>query len=308
MVWPGQKLGLAEKSYAGTIPANAAFTVRDGRFTRRGLVPGRYQIYARASVDLWALDELEIQGQDIKDFVITLRPGIRVAGRLMSDDARKPGPADLSQVEVRLKGGADGMAFGSATVRATKDGSFSFGSVPPGNYMLEVRHLAAPPLALMSVTAGEQELPEALVTVRPNDDFQNLRLTLTTEISRLSGVVVDRLGRPTSEYFVAAIPADRSYWASQRRLRFVRCDLNGRYDLTDLPEGEYLVGAVTDMSESDLRDVAFLELLARMSTPIQIARGELKTLNLQLMSGEWPNSNNGRPAGPQRLLTARRTR
>jgi hypothetical protein len=75
-----------------------------------------------------------------------------------------------------------------------------------------------------------------------------------------------------------------------------------------LPQGDYLVSAVTDMSESDLRDVAFLELLARMSTPIQIARGELKTLNLQLMSGEWPNSNIGRPAGLQGLLTARRTR
>jgi hypothetical protein len=52
--------------------------------------------------------------------------------------------------------------------------------------------------------------------------------------------------------------------------------------LKDLPGGEYLIGAVTDLEPEDLGDLQFLEALAAQSLAVAVVDGERTVQNLQI--------------------------
>jgi hypothetical protein len=103
-------------------------------------------------------------------------------------------------------------------------------------------------------------------------------------VSSLSGLLVDRLEQPTADYYVVVVSADTKHWSfPTKRLRFARADRNGRYEIADLPDGAYFVSAVTEMSPDDLSDQRFLELVAKAGRRIEMAPGEEKVFNLQIL-------------------------
>jgi hypothetical protein len=62
----------------------------------------------------------------------------------------------------------------------------------------------------------------------------------------------------------------------------VRPGVDGKYVIRDLPPGDYLLAAVTDVDQDEWQDPAFLERLQPGSIKVTIAEGEKKTLDLRI--------------------------
>ena len=68
----------------------------------------------------------------------------------------------------------------------------------------------------------------------------------------------------------------------RRSSGIVRLGSDGRYRVTGLPPGEYLLAAITDIEPGQLNDISFLEQLARAGIRITLAEGEKKVQDVKI--------------------------
>ena len=108
-------------------------------------------------------------------------------------------------------------------------------------------------------------------------------LTLTDRHSSLSGAFQDATGRATSDVTVVVFPTNPAWWGeTSRRVRIQRPGTDGKYSFQDLPPGDYVLVAVTDMEPDAWRDPAVLRSLAVSGVQITIGEGEQKTQDLRI--------------------------
>jgi hypothetical protein len=310
-------------------------TLPNGAFVAEGVAPGRYVLMARgasgpppappsdpaqalsalmlgrfpgAALNLWAREELDINGRDITNLSLRLQPGLRVTGRVAVESAT-PGALAPGSVSVMLSSipttAAPDVAMvamiaggGSASAQANADGTFEITGVVPGRYRFAViapgllpvtmPGVELPPSRWMpkSVVVGGRDLLDVPLEIRPQDDLRDVVVTLTDRVTSLSGTVFDQAGRPTPAFPIVVFPTDRVYWApGSRRVQQVRPASDGTFRLTGLAAGEYFVCAATDLDPDDLGDPYFLEQLIAGSFKITIADGEKKVQDLKLAGG-----------------------
>jgi hypothetical protein len=115
------------------------------------------------------------------------------------------------------------------------------------------------------------------------ENVDDLVLTFTDRRSELAGTLQSATGLPAPEYFVVAFPAERSLWLPEsRRIKSARPDTAGAFSLRDLPGGDYLLAALTDLEPVDLEDSAFLEELAAQAVAVRIVDGERTVQDLRI--------------------------
>jgi hypothetical protein len=111
----------------------------------------------------------------------------------------------------------------------------------------------------------------------------NVVVTFTDRPTELSGTLQAGNNEPTADYFIVVFAADRALWLpSARRNVVARPATSGRYAVRNLPPGDYLVVAVTDVEQGDWWDPAFLERLAPVAVKITLSEAERKTLDLKI--------------------------
>jgi hypothetical protein len=109
-----------------------------------------------------------------------------------------------------------------------------------------------------------------------------LVVTFTDQILRVVREPDVAIRRAATDYFVIAIPADKTYWLPQsRRIVSARPDRTGKYVFRGLPAGDYRIALTTDLVPRDLQEVSALEQLAAQSVPVTLTTGEKKTLDLR---------------------------
>ena len=161
------------------------------------------------------------------------------------------------------------------------DGTFKLENVPAGKYRVNVS--AAGAWALHSATAAGRDTLDQGLEIAPGRDAA-LSVTLTDQPTEISGVLFDQLGRPAPEYSVVVFTADRALWTSspRRNSGVVKLGSDGRYRVTGLPAGEYLLCVLTDVEPRQLNDPSFLEQLAASGVRITLADGEKKQQDLKI--------------------------
>jgi Carboxypeptidase regulatory-like domain len=139
----------------------------------------------------------------------------------------------------------------------------------------------ANPWQLKSSVVQGRETVDMPIDLR--DGADDAVITFTDRVSELSGLVQDSGGQPAPEYHIVLFARDKVYWTpTSRRLRTVRPAADGKYMIANLPPGDYLMTAVTDMEQGEQFDPAFLEVLSRSAIAVAIAEGEKKTQDLRL--------------------------
>jgi hypothetical protein len=311
-------------------------TNADGTFTMRGVKPGSYTMSARATPKTgaespaapnpaammqqemaailgggaagathWAQEEISVQGRDISDVTLTLRPGMAITGRIVYEATTKTPPTDLTKSGLTLMPAPTGtgindlvaglMGGGSTPLKVEPDGRFAIRGVNPGKYRLNMpfamMQMAGMPSipggwTLKGAMVGGRDVSDSPLEIRAGVDVSDVVVTFTDQPSELSGTVLDGAGRVTADFPIIVFSTDRSYWTlGSRRVQTARPSSDGKYKITGLPAGEYFVSAVTAVERTEVYDPAFLSQLMSAAFKITIKDGEKKTQDLKLGGG-----------------------
>ena len=176
----------------------------------------------------------------------------------------------------------------SATTGA--DGTFTIAGIDPGRYQMRVLLLNQPPAGtgpswqLKSAMIKGKDVSDALLDLALGENLGDVVVTFTDRPSSLSGTLQDATGRIAPGYYVVVFSTDKSFWrAGARRLpEPARVATDGTFRFTNLPAGTYHLVALTEVSQSDLYDEAFLEALKPSALLITLAEGEQKTQPLTI--------------------------
>jgi len=273
-------------------------TEPNGAFAFEHVPPGRYVIAARASADgsmplrydpasaLWASTEVVVDGREIPDIVLVPAPGLTLEGRIMFQGQRSPPRlADFHSIGLPLRSRLS--PGGNAVVVVGADGRFTIPSVPAGRYLLEFTPGIRAPIGawwLKSIAIGGQEALDSPLDLR--ESIADVTVTFADTASELSGRVVDSSGDPASYCTVVVFPADRRSWFfNSRRIAAVRPDPQGRYSVRNLPAGDYLIVARTDLDPLEWFDPDVLEKLAGAAAAVTIETDASSTHDIKVMSG-----------------------
>ena len=267
-----------------------AATDAQGGFVLRAVPAGDYVLEIRPpgargdgtpAATSWARTNVSVApGVDVSTNV-TLQPGRTVTGQITIDPASSAPPPDFARMQVMLMN-RDGLTS-PATI--TADGRFTVAGVLPDAYRLSVYAGAAPPPAAgwfaKSGTIGGRDVLDAMIQVAEN--VSGAAIVLTDRVTEVSGAILDGAGRPAPEYFIVIFPEDQNLWTWQsRRIQRMRPASDGKFVFRNLPAGEYLIGAVTDLEQNQWYEPAFLSQMLGASVKITLADGDRKVQDIRL--------------------------
>ena len=278
----------ADAAASATETFRSTRTDESGRFQFATVVPGDYVISARmtqpgAPNALWASMPVLVDGEAESHVSLELRRGFVVTGRVDLDRTTEP-PVDFRGWRIGLTplvaAGEVSISFSPADVQP--DGTFTIGGLSPGRY--RVQPVIPPDLAsrwmARSVTASGRDAVDESLDV--NSDMAGVTVTFTDRIPQISGSVDAPAGTASDDYHVIVFPAAPALrTARTSRIQAVRAGANGRYQLTKLPPGSYLIAVTNDVEPGEWMDPAFLQRLAPSALAISIADGERKVQDLQ---------------------------
>jgi hypothetical protein len=265
-------------------------TEADGRFRFAGVPPGRYSIILTTDgsptapgFGQWLREEITVsEGRDVQ-VNVRMQPGVSVSGRVTPEAGDGASAMDLSGVRVWLTSDRDALSAKSSISRS--DGQFTFAGVEPGRYRV-IAQLTGPMAAAQkwSVTSAVISGTEALDQfVAIQADVADVRVTVTDRLSEVAGLIRDGDGRPAVDYVIVAFPADRALWMwGSRRIAQARPSSDGKFVFSNLPAGDYLIGAVTDVESYQWFEPAFLDQLAATAAKFSLGPGEKKVQNLSI--------------------------
>jgi hypothetical protein len=162
-------------------------------------------------------------------------------------------------------------------------GTFEFNDVLPGSYTIQPV-LPDAVWWLRSVIVDGRDVLDAPLELGGSLQVSGAVATFTDRHTELSGTVRSAANAPLPDGHVVIFSADRTFWrAGSRRVQSVRTGADGRFAVRDLPAGEYLVAAVSDVDAARLADAAFLESLLPAAVPLRLGDGERKSQDLTIV-------------------------
>jgi hypothetical protein len=286
-------------------------TERDGRFSAVGVTPGPYLLVARASrqgakptepvppghsavhvadASLWAMESVNVTGDDLSDVLLRLQPARTVSGQVA---AAAGASATAPKIRLSITPLSSNLWGASAPpVETDEDGRFQIPNVLPGRYRIRVDAVGAADMARWAphsaMQSGRDVLDEVLEVPREADPAA-IVVTMTDRPTEFSGRLLDSASRPVTEFAVVVFSTDLKHWRPlSRRVVQSRPGSDGLFVLANLPPGDYYVCAVTDVEASQLSDAAFLQQLVPSAFRITLAEGEKKRQDLRIGSGLVP--------------------
>jgi hypothetical protein len=246
---------------------------------------------------LYAVADVDVTGADVSGVTLALQPGSTFSGRVVFDAAAERRAPDASAVRLTISQ-PSGTGYTSMantiignTFRAVPafqvraDGTFSATAIAPGLYTLRatIPGDSGSGWWLRSAIVNGRDVLDFPLEFTLGRDLTEAVLTFSDRRTELTGLLQKPAGDPAPEHFVIVFPSDRAYWTPQsRRIVSARPATDGRFVIRDLPAGDYLLAALTDLDPDESHDARFLEQLAPAAIKITLADGERKTQDLRV--------------------------
>jgi carboxypeptidase family protein len=281
------------------IIGNAGAQVRpDGSFQLTNVPPGEYVLDVQQrpqnirnlqELNLSQLEfasmPLSVSGGDIDNLAVMTTPGVTVSGRVAYQGQGAP----KSTVQVTAappSGGAapigqliNARALGGG--RVNQDGTFELRGVA-GPQMIRVQNLPAG-WGLKGITLDGADITDAPYDFKPGNNVTGLVITLTDQLSEITGSVRDGRGEPVADYVLVAFPENTRLWGAQSRfVQTTRPNQNGTFSIKGLPPGRYLAAVVPALENGLQNDPAVLEQLRPRARSFSLAEGQTLNLNLEM--------------------------
>ena len=117
--------------------------------------------------------------------------------------------------------------------------------------------------------------------MRGSDNIAGAVLTFSDRPSELSGALLSSTGENATDYWIVLFAADSKHWRPQsRRIVTARPALDGKYQMRNVPPGEYFLIASSDVEQGQWFDPAFLQRASQGALRITVGDGEKKAQDL----------------------------
>ncbi len=261
-----------------------------GRFTLLGVPPGDYvlthanRFLSRAIQQgqpaYWISERVTVGAEDVSDLIVTLRPALRVEGRIeyRSDASTAPPPNPGIVFETPF---GDLGQFAAEVTRGTTP---TFSTVAAGGQYI-ARPYDSSGWFVHSVTLGGKDITDRAFDLQT--DATSLVVTYTDRPSKVSGTVTDEQGAPHPTAVVVTFPVDPQRWSGYgsfpRTFKSALTTRSGVYTINHLPPGDYYAIALEAADIDGWMAPDTLEALATQATRLTIAAGDAsKTLDLRV--------------------------
>jgi hypothetical protein len=245
----------------------------------------------------WAQADVPVDGAPVSGVTLALQPGMTVSGRVEFRSAMTRPGADFKSVVLNLTPvstpGSPRITLGAPSMQIDEKGQFTLTGVTPGRYRIagNVRPgpnqgpSTGPPWRVGSAMFKGRDILDFNLEVLPGEDVTGALVTFTDATQEISGTLQDAAGHPAADYTVIVLPADKANWSATRRIRTARPATDGKYTVTNLPPGDYLIAAVADLAPSEATDPAFLEQVVPAALKITLVLGEKKVQDMRISGG-----------------------
>jgi hypothetical protein len=175
-----------------------------------------------------------------------------------------------------LGGGGGGGGDG----RVNADSSFSIANVIDPRLF---RVNAPQGWVVHGVTLNSQDITDVPVDFAPGQTVTGVQVVLTRTVASLSGLVVDDRNQPMLDATVVVFPEDDSRWTYLSRfIRTGRPNQEGRFQITPLPAGDYLIVAVQGLEDGQAGSPDFLAAVKSAAAAVTLKAGEAREVSVKL--------------------------
>jgi hypothetical protein len=269
-----------------------ALTDAAGAFTFLAVTPGQYTLKAlladtaspntpnSVDVSLWAAQPLTVGDSDLTGLAVSMKPGIRVSGRVEFKNLTGAPSLDCPRCVIILRP-IGAQSWRSFPGRPAADGTFTTPGDPPGKYLVVS---SSEGWILQTVSRDGRSVADDVIDLDATD-LAGVVLTFSSKASRVAGSVVDARGAVDAEADVIVFPADTTLWRegifNDRRVRLTHATSAAAFELAGLAPGEYFIAAVSARLTNDWQDSLFLDRLIAGATKFTLREAEDRTLQLR---------------------------
>jgi Carboxypeptidase regulatory-like domain len=290
----------------GMVMPHTARTDRTGAFTLSGLPPGDYVLQTRSvqvssgsdgnfSVRVAGPDgpggdpefgtlPITIGSEEMSNVTIVTSKGTTASGRVTFDGAPPPNVTALRLAALPAADETMPMMFGPGGPGQTlsADGTFELKGLFGRRYFRLLN--AAGGWMIDSVRLDGQDVTDSGVEFKAGDRVSGIEVVVTTRPAELSGSVKNSDGSVATDYTVIVFSEDPDKWTvpMSRYISSARPDQQGRFRVRNLAPGAYHAIAVEYIEQGTWGDPEILERLKGKAVRVSLARGENKTMDLEL--------------------------
>lgn len=301
---PGRYRIVAQLNRAGPDGPGAPTVINgvaQGRGGGSGTPAPNVTVTTGPPTDFWyGFADVELRGEEVTNVSLDLQPGGVVIGRIVfAGGTVSAKPADVASIRpsLRLESNTGGMVssggltmgdgfFSTAQGSARSDGTFEIRGIGPGRFTLAAAFLTATEAGawkLRSAVGGGKDLLDDAIEILPGSEVRDIVVTFSDARTEIAGTLQTGSGAVTTDYYIVALPAERALWRPRaRRILSVRPATDGRFEFGDIPAGDYVIAALTDLDPLDLLDMTFLEQIAPAGVKVTVAEGERKVQDLRI--------------------------
>lgn len=265
----------------------------DGSFTVSNVTPGTYTLTVNTAMGMgpgsdeaeFATMRITVGNEDLSGINLMTHKGATVTGAVVAAEG-SAGTLNTAGVTVMQQPARFGMMMGMAMRpgRVEADGTFRIAGVN-GERLFRVNGLP-PNWMLKAVLLNGADITDKPMEFKGDEEVDGVQIVVTDRVPEVNGRVTDARGEPTRDYTVIIFPEDRSKWDfPSRYVRSGRADQDGLFKIRALPpDTEYLAVAVDYIEDGEGGDPEFLEQMRNRATHLTIGDGEIKALDLRLVS------------------------
>jgi protocatechuate 3,4-dioxygenase beta subunit len=266
----------------------------DGTFVVSNVTPGTYTLMVNTGMGPggpgtedpeFATMRVTVGNEDLSGIHLVTNKGATVEGTIVAA-AGTAGNLNTAGLTVMHQPARFEMMMGMGMrpARVESDGTFRLTGVQ-GQRLFRVNGLP-PTWMLKAVILNGDDITDKPVELKGNEEVTALQILVTDRVSEVNGKVITDRGEPTRDYTVVIFPENSDKWGyPSRYIRSGRADQDGMFKIRALPPDEqYLAVAVDYIEEGEGGDPDFLQQMKDRATRLSIGDGEIKALDLKLIT------------------------